>query len=212
MVNPLRGFISENRRLFKTLDDEGAGIEVYTPRSVRSLVRIVSEVLLGRTVHVTSCGDTVLVNKQDVEAFLERNASKFAGAFEAWMSPSEKLLRIVEMTKSSLSGLPRGLLEEYAQGGVEGKKLVVGLAPQFVALIDSLEQNHGFQLTKLRAHIFSFSEDKYLEFDRDELFSKIVEENASRIGKLSATSGRPEICRLVDQLMIRLNVLGRKKR
>jgi hypothetical protein len=204
MVNPLRGFISENRRLFEHFDDEGEGIELYEPESIPSLLHSVLEALLGRTVRVTSGGDTIIINRQSAEDFFERNASKFAGAIQAGMTLQDKLLRIVELSTSSFIGLPRGLLEEYARGGAEGKRLVVGLVPQFMALIDSLEQNHGFSLPRLRELIFTFPKAEYLEFDRDELFSKILEENVERIGKLDASSGRPEVRRLAALLMARL--------
>ena len=212
MVNPLRGFISERHRLFKDLDEEGEGIELYEPRSARSLIRSVLEMLLGRTVQVSSGGDALLINKQSAEAFFERNSSKFAGAIKSGMTLQEKLLKLVELSRFSFIGLPRGLLEEHARGGTEGKKLVVGLASQFTALIDSLEQNHGFTLTKLRAWIFSFPETEYLELNREEFFSKILEENDQRAGLLSASSGRPEVCRLAALLMNQLNDRSRKKR
>jgi hypothetical protein len=211
MVNPLRGFISENRRLFERFDDEGEGIELYEPQSIQSMVRTVLEILLGKTVRVTSGGDTIVVNKQSAEAFFERNANKFSGAILSGMSLPDKLFRLVELSRSSFIGLPRGLLEEYARGGVEGQKMVVGLVPQFMALIDSLEQNHGFSLPKLRELIFTRSETGYLEFDRDELFAKILEENVDRVGELSATSGRPVVRRLADLLMSQLKSQGREK-
>jgi hypothetical protein len=211
MVNPLRGFISENRRLFERFDDEGEGIELYEPQSIQSMVRTVLEILLGKTVRVTSGGDTIVVNKQSAEAFFERNANKFSGAILSGMSLPDKLFRLVELSRSSFIGLPRGLLEEYARGGAEGKKMVVGLVPQFMALIDSLEQNHGFSLPKLRELIFTRSETGYLEFDRDELFAKILEENVERVGELSATSGRPVVRRLAALLMSQLKSQGREK-
>lgn len=209
MVNPLRGFISQNRRLFESLDDEGEGIELYEPQSVRSVVGTVLEILLGKTIRVTSGGDTIVINKQSAEAFFERNASKFSGAILVGMSLPDKLLRLVELSRSSFIGLPRGLLEEYARGGDEGRRMVVGLVPQFMALIDTLEQNHGFSLPKLRELIFTQSETGYLEFDRDELFEKILEENGERVGKLSAVSGRPVVRRLAALLMDRLK--GRER-
>jgi hypothetical protein len=212
MVNPLRGFISESRSLFRDFDDEGDGIEVYESRSIRSLAHVLSDTILGRTAQVSSGGDAFLVNKRSAEEFLERNAHKFSGAVEEGMTLQEKLFRIAKLPTSTLIGLPKGLLEEHARGGAEGKRLVVGPLPQFMTLLDLLEQDHGLTLTRLRAHIFSLQGDKYLEFDRDEFFSKIVEENAQWVGKLSAVSSRPEISRVVDQLRDRLNVLGRKKR
>ena len=220
MVNPLWGF-SEKGRLFSSFDEEGTGIELYEQKSIRSVLHNVLERLLGRTVRVTFCGDAILMNKRSAEAFFERNANKFAGTIQEGMTLQEKLLRLVSLpatplrglpiSTTPLRGLPRGLLEEYAQGGVEGKKLVVGLVRQFMTLIDSLEQNHGFELTELRELIFSFPESTYLTFDRDEFFSKILEENAQRIDKLSAASGRPEVCRLASLLIGRLNDLSRKK-
>ena len=203
MVNPLWGF-SEKGRLFSGFDQEGDGIELYEQKSVRSFLHNILERLLGRTVRVTLGGDAVLVNKRSAESFFERNANRLVGTVQEGMTLQEKLLRLVNLPATPLRGLPRGLLEEQAQGGAEGKKLVFGHIDQFMALIDSLEQSHGFELTKLRAHIFSSSESACLSFDREELFSRILEENAQRVDGLSADSGRPEVCRLASLLIDRL--------
>jgi len=208
MVNPLRGFISQDHRLFEDIDEEGEGITLYEKTGVKSFLETIVDVIRGRTESVTIGGDTVVVDRASAEAFFDRNADRFQGVLHEGMTMQEKLLRILglkerEKAGFNFAGLPRGLFEETAFGGEEGKKLVIGLVQQFLSLIDALESN-GFELPQLRDMIFQSREKGYLQFDREDFFTEILEENKHRLPELGASSGRPEIRKLSELLIIRL--------
>jgi len=213
MVNPLRGFISQDHHLFGDIDEEGEGIELYEKTGVRSLVERLIDIVRGRAESVTIGGDTVMVDKISAEAFFDRNADRFQGILHEGMTLQEKLLRLLglkerEKTGFNFAGLPRGLFEEVAFGGEEGKKLVIGLVQQFLSLIDALEGN-GFELPILRDMIFQSKERGYLQFDREDFFTQILEENRDRLSDLTSSSGRPEIRKLSELLIGRLGSRGK---
>jgi hypothetical protein len=205
MVNPLRGYISQDHQnlIFLRGDDTSRnGIKV-----VSGVWGVVGS-LIGSCVSVTIGGDTIRVEKESAEAFFERNADRFQGIIYDWMTVEEKLLRLVELKGSeraeyNLSGLPRGLFEEVAFGGEEGKKMVIGFVQHFLLLIDALERN-GFQLPQLRDMIFQSKEKGYLQFDREDLFTQILEENKDRLSELTAAYGRPEIRKFCELLIHRV--------
>lgn len=208
-MNPLRGFISHGH-LFVDLDTEGEGIALYQPSGVRSLVQTVLEVIRGRAEPVTVGGETVTVDRVSAEAFFNRNADRFQGILQEGMSIQDKLVRLCglrqrELAGFNFSGLPRGLFEEFATGGEEGKKMVIGLVQQFEALFDALE-NNGFQIPQLRDMVFQSKEKGYLTFDREDFFIQILEENRHRISELIFSVGRPEIRKLAEYLIKRLEV------
>ncbi len=207
MVNPLRGFISHGH-LFEDMDEEGDGIDLYERMGVKSFIRTVLDVLRGRAEPVTIAGDTLTVDRYSAEAFFDRNADRLQGILSEGMTLQEKLLRLywVKARESSgfnFSGLPRGLFEEFASGGEEGKKMVIGLVQQFLALIDALESN-GFALPQLRDMVFQSQERGYLQLDREDFFTQILEENRNRLSELNISSTRPEIRKLAELLIERL--------
>ena len=203
MANPVRSFISQDHRLFKEEDVKGkTGIALYEGKGIRGMVGRFVDRIRGRLVSVTDCGDTVTVDKKSAEAFFERNAEQFEGILEEGMSVQKKLLLLVKHSKES--GLPRGLFEDEARGGTEGKKLVIGNVRQFLHLIDALEKYNGFRVSHLREQIFQSKETGYIQYDREEFFSLILQENKGRAHELNATSGRVELCRLAQILISRL--------
>jgi hypothetical protein len=207
MVNPLRGFMSQGY-LFEDFDEKGNGIRVYETTGFKSFAQAIVSRMRGRAEPVDICGDTVLVDRASAEEFFERNADLCEGIFRAGMTIQEKLLRLLvlkdrEKEGYNFSGLPRGIFEECAFGGEEGKKLVIGLVQQFLSLIDGLE-NNGFELPQLRDMIFQSKEKGYLQFDREDFFTQIIEENKDRFLELTTTSGRPEIRKLAELLIERI--------
>lgn len=215
-MNPLRGFITHGR-LFVDLDDEGQGpgIELYQTKGVRSLVQTVLDVIRGRAEPVTVGGETVTVDRVSAEAFFDRNAERFQGVLDEGMDLQEKLIRLCglkqrEAAGFNFSGLPRGLFEEFAFPGAEGREKVIGLVQQFLSLIDALEDN-GFQLPQLRDMIFQSQEKGFLQFDRDGFFNQILEENHHRLSELTMSFGRPEIRKLAEFLIHRLEELSQEQ-
>ena len=214
MVNPLRGFISPGYRLFEEIDEAGNGIGLYRPGGVSSFLATIVDVLLGRAISVTVGGDTVTVDRFSAERFFARNADKFHGILHEGMSVQKKLLRLLNFSQQQkagvyLSGLPRGLFEEVAGGGEEGKKLVIGMVSQFSSLIDALEKNNGFKLSALRERVTESRESGYLRFDREELFALMATENADRLSELNAESGRPEVCKVAALIIARLRACSK---
>lgn len=215
MANPLRDFISSEKHLFKELDSGAEGIGLYETSSVRSFLETILDAFLGKAVRVCVAGDTVVVDRRSAEAFFERNSDRFSGWIEEGMTVKEKVLHLLELSKrGGLSvffvGLPRGLLEEYAKGGDEGRSLVVGTLFQFRRLVDALELHHGFNLPKLRKDLFISKEEGYLQFDRNEFVDRLVEESRERIVSLNDQSGRPELRALVSLIIgkIRTSQVG----
>jgi hypothetical protein len=208
MVNPLRGFISPNHRLFEDIDEEGEGIELYEKTGVGSFIERIIDKVTGRAESVTIGGDSVMIDRVSAESFFDRNADRFQGVLAEGMTLQEKLLRLLSLKEReragfNFSGLPRGLFEEYASGGEEGKKMVIGLVQQFLSLIDALERN-GFELPLLRDMIFQSKEKGYLQYDREDFFTQILEENKNRVKELTSSSGRPEVRKLAELLIHRL--------
>ena len=215
MVNPLRGFISQDHHLFEDIDVEGEGIELYEATDVRSFIEKIIDIVRGRAESVTIGGDTVTVDKVSAEAFFDRNADRFQTILREGMTLQEKLLRLLgweerERAGFNFAGLPRGLFEEVAFGGEEGKRLVIGLVQQFLTLIDALEGS-GFALPQLRDMIFQSKEKGYLQFDREDFFTEILEENKHRLSELRMSCTRPEIRKLSQLLIERLEAEGREE-
>jgi len=191
MVNPLRGFISEEGALFASID--GIGIKLHEERELAGLVSKVLDVLLGRIEPITIGGDTLSVDRQSAELFFSRNADHLPGIISKEMPLKEKVLRLLsEMMKESQTGLPLGLFEGVAVGGEEGKQLIIGTVPHFFVLFEALEQN-GFDLTHFRDEITEISPHEFVHFEREDFLDQIAERNSPLFEKLTFDEGIQEV-------------------
>ena len=206
MVNPLRGFVSQNHRLFEEIDRESKGITIYEEDGVRAFLSKMLDTARGRTESITIGGDTVTINKKSAEDFFRRNGDALQGLIDDQMPFQEKIFRILSFMKenqaSHLTGLPLGLFTESLSGGEEGRKVVMGMVHQFESVLDVLQSNN-FEISSIRAEIHSRGE-KFLRFDREVLFKRIISENTDRVDQLESSSGRPELQKFARLLIYQM--------
>lgn len=193
MVNPLRGFISDEGRLFQSLDSQGEGIDVCEGRGI--LITTFDHIF-GRTEEITIAGDVVSLDKKSVEEFFARNEALFEGLELREMTLTQKLLSLLKRNKK----LPRNLVEEEAIGGEEARREVIGVKPDFVRLVKALEKN-AFKVSQLLDLIKEKEKEGFLRFDREEIFRKIIEENKGRLEELQDTVGDEKVRRLTKILI-----------
>jgi len=191
MTNPLRGYIShQNRRsyLFKNLDNEGEGIQLYKPqgKGIRSLINQVFDLLSGNSFCVTIAGDPIKLDTKSAEAFFARNDS----GVHPQASLQKKVLLLLEKSKGHHIGLPTGLL--IPKGGKEGQKAIVGMPHQFRNLLQGLRAN-GFRVSFLETQLKQPKKPSFLSINREELIRQLIEENRPHLSQLTASKGKEQI-------------------
>jgi hypothetical protein len=194
MVNPVRGFIS-NDRLFTEQDVTKHGIRVIPAEgeSLEELVERVFAALWGDVFTVDIAGDVVTVDRRSAEDFFKRN--NFEGILPEGMPLAEKVMRLVQEFSKRRSHLPHGMLP---QKSVTDSGQIVGRQQQFHSLVESLTSNR-FNISWLKEQL-ELQEGKYIRVDRDQFFKKMIEENSSQLPFLEA-SGAPEIRTLMLMLI-----------
>ncbi len=191
MVNPLRGFISEDGRLFASFDK--VGIELHEESGLPGFVSRVLDVILGRIEPITVGGDALFVDRQSAELFFSRNSDRLFGVISEEMPLKEKILRFLsELMKESRTSLPQGLFEGLAVGGKEGKRLIIGMVSHFHVLFDALEQN-GFDLSVFREEMEGAAPHSFVHFERELFLDRIIESNSSLLSQLSFDEGGQEV-------------------
>lgn len=188
MVNPLYGYISRDGRLFQEIDD--VGIETYRNRGFFDKV---FDFVLGKTLHVSYAGDTVIVDRESAERFFSRNKDLLEECGEADLC--QKVLFLLNRRER----LPHGVLAENTVGGEEAKSSLIGAKRHFMSLARALQKN-AFEVEHL-LKIIHQKEENMISLERERVFRHIIEENKSRLDLLQSTCGDDTVKKLAEYLI-----------
>lgn len=198
-MNPLREFISKGR-LFEGSLNGSKGIAVEKGNALTWLFSSI----LGSSEPITIAGDTIYIDKKSADDFFRTHAPALKTILHDEMNLQEKILRLLKYMKKSLVNLPRGLFENTAIGGVEGRRKVVGTQKQFTQLLSALEhQGFTFKEDGLKRELTSVSSGKYVQFDREAFFDRLIRENTSPLETISTENAREEIKEVIRLLLER---------
>jgi hypothetical protein len=199
-MNPLHAYIV-NDTLFKAVDNKGIEVKKRNP-----LAGIVQRIL-GRTVEITIGGEPITVDRESARKFFKNNASRYTGIITDEMGLEEKITTLCSLMRKGqgwCAGLPKGFLGEAEYRDHEGKQFVYGSYTECQMLLNELQQN-GFSCPLLCQELLSKKNERSIQFEKDDLFQKIIQENVGRLADLKSTQSRDEVNLLAKELITRMH-------